>query len=478
MQEQLKNLLALAKRRGASYADLRFTQAISKPLQMKNGEVQSLTSTQEEGIGIRVIVDGGWGFASTPSKQTEDLERTVERAIAIAQASARCQLQPVELTYVEPVQTKKAIPVQRDAFQVSSEEVSHLLRDCHEAMTQVTAVKSTSGSVFMSRENKIFASSEGAWIEQEISITGAGFDVLARGNNDVQRRSFNMNKTGGFEAVERMHLVERATLMAKEAAVLLTAAECPHRVDHLILDSSLARLQVHESCGHPMELDRVLGSEDTYAGKSFLTPDLYGKNYRFGSEAVNLTADATLEGALGSFYYDDEGVPAQRTDLVEQGIFKNYLTSRETAADYGGTSNGCMKAMNWANIPLIRMTNINLEPGDWSLEEMIKDTKSGILACTPKSWSLDDKRMNFHFAPEIAYEIKDGEIVRPLKNAAYTGLTPEFWGSCDAVAGKQKGEWEVWGSISCSKGEPHQNIGPGHGVAPVRFAQVQLGVGE
>ncbi|MPM46537.1 hypothetical protein SDC9_93241 [bioreactor metagenome] len=162
--------------------------------------------------------------------------------------------------------------------------------------------------------------------------------------------------------------------------------------------------------------------------------------------------------------------------MVEEGIFKNYLTSRETAKEYGGTSNGSMRAMNWANIPLMRMTNINLEPGDWTLEEIIRDTKSGILACTPKSWSLDDKRMNFHFAPELAYEIKDGEITRPLKNAVYTALTPEFWGSCDAVAGKAKGEWDIWGSISCAKGEPVQSIGPGHGVAPARFRNIKIGI--
>lgn len=476
MQEHIQELIAYALRLGASYADIRTTSQMSQPIVMRNGQIESVSVGHDAGIGCRVLIDGGWGFSSTPSKRYEDHKIMVERAISIGKASARCKLKDVELSPVTPVNDCKETPVRKDPFRMPLEDLSNLLKECHEAMIQIPEVKVTGGSIFMSREEKVFASSEGAWIEQKLHITGGGIDCMARGHGDVQRRSFNMNKTAGFEALEGMSLLKRAGEMAEEAKSLLTADSCPAGVDSLILDSSIARLQVHESCGHPIELDRVLGSEDTYAGKSFLTPDLFGKQFRFGSPKVTITADATLPGGLGSFYYDDEGVPAQRTTMVEEGIFKNYLTSRETAKEYGGTSNGSMRAMNWANIPLIRMTNINLEPGDWTLEEIIRDTKSGILACTPKSWSLDDKRMNFHFAPELAYEIKDGEITRPLKNAAYTALTPEFWGSCDAVAGKAKGEWDIWGSISCAKGEPVQSIGPGHGVAPARFRNIKIGI--
>ena len=478
MEERIKELLAYAKRLGATNAENRTTGQKNQPILMRNGQVESVSTGYDAGVGCRVLVNGGWGFASTPSTKKEDQLKMVERAVQIAKASARSKLRDVELAPVEIVTDKKETRVLKDPFQMPVDRLAELLKECHEAMVQVPEVKVTGGSLFMSREEKTFASSEGVWIEQTISITGGGVDCMARGNNDVQRRSFNMNKTAGFEALEAMNLVQRSTDMAQEAKILLTADSCPRGVDSLILDSSIARLQVHESCGHPIELDRVLGSEDTYAGKSFLTPDLYGKDFRFGSPHVTITADATLPGGLGSFFYDDEGVPAQRTTMVDAGIFKNYLTSRETAKEYGGHSNGSMRAMNWANIPLIRMTNINLEPGDWTLDEIIRDTKSGILACTPKSWSLDDKRMNFHFSPELAYEIKDGEITRPLKNAAYTALTPEFWGSCDAVAGKAKGEWDIWGSISCAKGEPIQSIGPGHGVAPARFRNIKIGVGE
>ena len=478
MEDQFQELIALAQRKGASYADVRFTKQISRPLFMHNGEVDSLSVSEDKGIGIRVIVDGGWGFASTPSKVKAEQEAAVARAIAIAKASASCKIHNVELSPLAAVQVKKAVKVQKDPFQVSVDAMSDLLRQCHEAMVKVPQVKVTSGTISMQKLQKIFVNSEGSWIEQELTSSGANLEAYARGNNDVQRRSYLNGKTAGFEAIEAMQLVQRAEKLAQEAADLLQAAECPRGLNTLILGGEIGQLQVHESCGHPIELDRVLGSEDTYAGRSFLTTDKFGKNYRYGSAAVTIMADATIEGANGSFFYDDDGVPAQRTTIIDQGIFTNYLTSRETAIDFGETSNGSNLAMNWANLPLIRMTNINLEPGDWTLDEMIKDTKQGIFVDTPKSWSLDDKRVNFHFGGEIAYEIKDGEIVRLLKNPAYTAITPEFWGSCDAVAGKGKGEWEVWGSTTCAKGEPVQLVHPGHGAAPFRLRNVKVGVGE
>lgn len=476
MREMIKELLLYAKQRGADYVDIRHTDHLEKPLLMSKGEVESISQNTQSGFGCRLLVDGGWGFASTPSHEKSRLLDMVDRAMMIGKASGRHKLTPVELAPTEIFQDKKATKIKKDPFTMKIEDQVEFLSRCHDIMMQESHVKMTGANLYFGKEEKIFASDEGAWIEQTLNISGAGLNCMAVGQKDVQRRSFNMNKTAGFEAVEAMNLEQKAADLAREASLLLTAEVCPQGERTLILDASLARLQVHESCGHPIELDRVLGSEDTYAGKSFLTPDLYGQDFKFGSPQVTITADATLDQGLGSFFYDDEGVKAQRTIIVDQGIFKNYLTSRETAKAYGVESNGTMRAMDWANIPLIRMTNINLEPGDWTLEEMIRDTKDGIFALTPKSWSLDDKRLNFHFAPELAYEVKDGEIVRPLKNAAYTALTPQFWASCDAVAGKAKGEWEVWGSISCAKGEPVQSIGPGHGVAPARFQKIKSGI--
>jgi len=295
----------------------------------------------------------------------------------------------------------------------------------------------------------------------------------------MQKRSYpnsfgRHQATAGYEFIEAMDLVAHAPRIAEEAVQLLTAKPCPTDITTtIILDATQVAMQLHESCGHAVELDRVLGTEASYAGTSFLTPDKLG-HFRYGSEVVNITADATLPGGLGTFGYDDEGIPAQRVPLVRQGLFVGYLTSRETAARMGQTSNGAMRADGWNRIPLIRMTNINLEPGPWRLEDLIADTDEGIYMQTNKSWSIDDKRLNFQFGTEIAWEIKKGRLGAMLKNATYTGITPEFWGRCDAVGNADY--WHIWGTPNCAKGQPTQIAGVGHGAAPARFRNVLVGL--
>ncbi len=230
---------------------------------------------------------------------------------------------------------------------------------------------------------------------------------------------------------------------------------------------------MHESIGHPIELDRVLGMEEAYAGSSFLTIEDRG-TLKYGSPLVSVTADASLSGGLGSFGFDDEGVPAQRVPILVDGIFQNFLTSRETAPVVGQTSNGTSRADGWSHLPLIRMTNISLEPREGSLAEIIGDTKDGIFMATNQSWSIDDKRINFQFGCEIAWLVKNGKLTQMVKNPNYTGITPEFWGSCDAVGGRE--EWTVWGTPNCGKGQPGQVGRVGHGTSPARFRGVQVGV--
>ncbi|MGE5653732.1 MAG: TldD/PmbA family protein [Bacillota bacterium] len=475
MKDLLQSVLDLAREKGATYADVRWVQRRNEPLQMKNGNVETLATFQDEGFGVRVIVDGGWGFASTPSAKREDLARTVDAAVEIAKASALCRLDGIKLAPVKPVVDRRETKVIRDPFAVPMEEKIQLLLACHEAMRAVPEVKVTQGSITIWEERKIFASSEGAYIEQKVTETGASISAHARDSHDVQRRSFSNYMNAGYEWIEEMNLVGKAATLAQEASQLLSAPECPRGETTLILGSEQVALQIHESCGHPVELDRVMGTEATYAGTSFLTPEKWG-SFRYGSEVVNITADATIEEGLGGFFYDDEGVPAQRTPIITEGIFTNYLTSRETALEYGSSSNGTMRAVGWSNLPLIRMTNINLEPGNWTLAEMIRTTKEGVYMETPKSWSLDDKRLNFHFGCEIAYEIKDGKLGRMLKNPAYTAMTPVFWNSCDAVANQD--EWQLWGMPSCAKGEPVQVVHVAHGASPARFQNIKVGVGE
>ena len=473
--DALRAVLDAAHLQGAQYADVRYSEDSTEGLSLRNGDVESATGGTQTSFGVRAMCDGAWGFAGTTEHSPTAWHTVLQRAVSIARASARHRPPHGNRLAPEPVHRDDwRHHVRRDPFEVGLPERLELLREAATRMAEAPAVHLTQAGVVMWRERKQFASTEGSEISQEIVKTGANLTAWARGGGDTQRRSFSDFGTAGWEFVDSLDLPRRAGDLGREAGALLDAAACPQGAQDLILGGEMVALQVHESCGHPVELDRVLGSEATFAGTSFLTPECRGR-FRYGSMDVNMTADATLAGALGSFGYDDEGVAAQRTQLVERGVFCNYLTSRETAAQLGERSGGTMRAEGALNLPLIRMTNINLEPGDWTLAEMIRDTKHGLFFNTPKSWSLDDKRLNFHFGCEIGYEIVDGALGRMLKNGAYTAMTPDFWGACDAVAGGA--EWHVWGTPGCAKGEPVQIAHVGHGAAPARLRRIRAGVG-
>ncbi|MBI4475361.1 MAG: TldD/PmbA family protein, partial [Acidobacteria bacterium] len=327
------------------------------------------------------------------------------------------------------------------------------------------------------RHRRYLANTEGAFVEQTIYESGGAIAATAVARDEIQLRShpnsFRYQGTGGWEYVTRADLAGNAERVAAEAVALLSADVCPGMQTTLILGSSQLALQIHESCGHPTELDRVYGTEAAFAGRSFLTTDKRN-TFRYGSEIVNLTADSVRATGLGTFGWDDEGVPASSTALVKDGVFTGYLMSRETASRLGLRSNGCMRAEGWNRIPLIRMTNVSLEPGAWKYEDIIADTDEGILMETNRSWSIDDMRLNFQFGAEVGYEIKNGKIGRLLKNCTYAGMTPEFWNSCDAIADEK--HWVLWGTPNCGKGEPIQTMGTGHGASPARFRNVRVGV--
>lgn len=466
---------------GATYGDIRIVRRKSESVQVKNGKVESLTSEEEEGFGIRVIADGAWGFACSMMIEPEEIDRVAELAIRVAKASALVQQSPVRLSPVEPAEGSFEFEVLKDPFEVPVEDKIDLLLDADSIMRQIPEVRVSQGTMEFWHTESIFASTEGSYIRQVKTESGGGIEAMAASEGEVQKRSYPAAggdfAARGYEFVESMDLVGNAERIAREAADLLVAPQCPSDTRTLILEGSMLALQVHESCGHPSELDRVFGTEASYAGTSFLTPDKLS-NFKYGSDIVNIAADATCLGGLGSFFYDDEGVPAQKVDLVREGLFVGYLTSRETAAqlDDDTYSNGAMRADGWNRIPLIRMTNINLEPGDWSLDEMIEDTREGLYTEAVASWSIDDKRLNFEFATEVAWEIKDGSLGQMFKNPTYTGITPEFWASCDAIASQE--EWHIWGVPNCGKGEPVQTAHVGHGVAPARFQNVRVGVVE
>ena len=328
------------------------------------------------------------------------------------------------------------------------------------------------------RRRTVLWSTEGARIDQTVTQTGAGIEAAAVGDGDLQQRSWpnsfrGQYQAGGWEVVEAADLVGNAPRVAAEAVALLAAPELPEAVTTVLLDGQQLSLQVHESVGHPLELDRILGMEAAYAGTSFVRPEDLGR-LRYGSPAMSVTADATTPGGLGTFAFDDEGVGAQRAPLVAEGVVAGFLTSRETAAEAGGGSGGAMRADGWASMPLIRMTNVHLEPGQGTLDELVADTPDGLLLSVNRSWSIDDRRVNFQFGVEAAWEIKAGRLGRLYRNATYDGRTTEFWGSLDAVCGPEA--WVVWGVPNCGKGQPFQNARVGHGAGPARFRNVHVGV--
>jgi TldD protein len=488
LKELTDRALNLAQVQGASYADMRVVQRRTQNINVKNGVVEGLSDNESQGFGIRVVVDGAWGFASSARLTPAEVDRITALAVQIARASALFKTHDVRLGPPVSHTGTYRTPVSVDPWDVSFEDKIDLLLKADAGLRSAPGVAVANASLAFWREHKFFANSEGAFLEQELIESGGGIEAIAvdPGTGEVQKRSHPNSfardqRQEGWEAILAMDLVGSAPRIGEEAVALLKADPCPSGVTTLILGGTQLALQVHESCGHPIELDRVFGTEASYAGTSFLTPEKYG-GFRYGSDLVNMTADATIPGGLGTFGWDDEGVPAQRVPIVRQGMFQGYLTSRETAQqlreivgeEAPASSGGAMRADGWNRIPLVRMTNVNFEPGEWEFDDLIADTDEGIYMELNKSWSIDDKRLNFQFGTEIAYEIKGGSLGRMLKNATYTGITPQFWQSCDAICNEN--HWRVWGTPNCGKGQPGQVAHTGHGTAPARFRNVQVGV--
>ncbi len=454
---------------GASYADARAVFRRSQSVSTKNGRVEAVSDVESEGIGVRVLVDGAWGFACDRRLDEAGAREAASRACAFARAAGGGHGRA--LAPVEPQRGTYRPTVEIDPFSVSvADKVELCLRA--EAALERPEVKVAEAFVRAHREHKVLVTSEGTDVEQEIVECGGGIDAMAVGDGIAQIRSYpsahgGLSAQAGWEYVLGLGLEREAPRVAEQAAALLRAPECPSGVMDVVIDAEQVELQVHESVGHPTELDRVLGSEASYAGTSFLRPNDVG-SLRYGSEHMNITADPTTPGGLGSFGFDDEGVPAAPLPIVREGVLVGWLGSREVGFP------GSMRADSWSRMPLVRMTNLHLDPGEGTLEELIAGVDSGLYLETNKSWSIDDKRLNFQFGMQVAWEIVDGKLGRLLRDATYTGITPRFWGSLDAVAGPD--EWRLHGLTNCGKGQPGQAAHVSHGAAPARFRQVQVGV--
>ena len=479
MRDLTDRALDTAATRGASYADVRLVHRIDESVSVKSGRVEGVASGESEGFGVRVLVDDAWGFASSNRLDPTEIDRVAAEAVRIARASATALRRPVVLDDRPAANGSYETPTAEDPFEVPLEEKIGLLLAADGQMNAVKGIAFTEAVYAAQREHKTFAASDGSFTEQTITHVGAGIEANAVDGDEHQRRSYPDNGGGwqaaGFEYVRGLDLTGNAGPYAEEAVALLTAPQCPPGRRTIVLDPSQLYMQIHESCGHPSELDRVFGTEASYAGTSFLTTDKLDDGFRYGSDLITIVADATAPGGMGTFGWDDEGVAAQAVPLVKDGIFSGYLSSRETAPRIGRRSGGAMRADGWNRIPLIRMTNVNLMPVDgMSLDDIVADTDDGLYLAQCRSWSIDDRRLNFQFATEVAYEISGGKKGQLLKNATYTGITYELWRSCDAVG--DASSYRMLGTPNCGKGEPGQIGHVGHAVSGARFRNVQVGV--
>lgn len=480
MKELAHLALDEAMAAGAAYADARAVIASTESLSVQDQRVEGVERETSRGVGVRVLVGGSWGFAGTARLEPRHIAAAARQAVVVARASAAAQRRPVRLAPVEVARATWTTPHERDPFDVALSEKLDLLLAATAAAKEVQGLTIAKASTDAWKTKQWFVSSEGADLHQVIMQVAGGVSCVAVGDDELQTRSFPNSfrgycGSGGWEDIQALDLAAQAPRYAEEAVALLSAPELPADVGTVVLDGNQVALQVHESVGHPLELDRILGYEAAYAGMSFVEPGDVG-SLRYGSPTVGLTLDTTTPRALGTYGYDDEGVPAGRTSLVVEGVLQDVLSSRETAPELGAQrrSNGTMRADSWATIPLIRMTNVHLEPGEGSLEQLLEDTGRGVFMTTNRSWSIDDKRVNFQFGCEAAYEITGGRLGRRYRNPTYTGRTTQFWGSCDAVAGPE--EWRAYGTPNCGKGQPPQTARVAHGAAPARFRRVRMGV--
>ncbi|MTD43954.1 TldD/PmbA family protein [Conexibacter sp. W3-3-2] len=467
------------------HAEARWVHTRDEALAVRNGEVSEVRTDVAEGIGIRVRVGGGWGFAATREVSSAGAHAALTRAIAVARAQPVAAAGPFAPLAHGPARGHWAGPCEVDPFALSLEaRLAHLhaaeaaLRADGDARIVVTSAHTRSR-----RTRTALASTDGAACTQERTETGAGVQAVAADGEETQVRSYPMSHDGdvllaGWELVTGLDLAGHAPRVAAEAVELLTAPVCPEGVRDVVLHGEQLALQVHESIGHALELDRILLGEASYAGTSWVQADALraAGSLRYGSEHLHVTADATLPAALGSFGWDDEGVAARRFPLIEEGVLLAALSARQSAAEIGlEESGGCARADGFARQPIVRMTNVSLEPGSaGSFADLLADTESGLYLETNRSWSIDDRRLQFQFATEVAREIRGGELGRLYRNPSYAGVTPEFWGSMDAVCSAS--EWRPWSFTNCGKGEPGQVMAVSHGTAPARFRGVQVGV--
>ena len=473
-----KKAIEIANKHKVDFGDIRIVEERIQDLSVKNGEVGGFKDSNSLGFGVRILLNGAWGFASSDIMSIKEVEKTTLLAINIAKASSLLKEKKVRLAKEDIYEDIWQTPFIIDPFDVPIEDKFDLLFKIDSILRKKPEIKSAISSLNFKREHQYHMTTEGSKIEQILLNSGAAYSATAVSNNEVQIRSYPSGRgqtlSMGYEIIEALKLIENAERTRDEAIALLKAPQCPQGELDLIIGADQLALQIHESVGHASELDRVLGYEESYAGSSFATTEKLGK-FQYGSNIVNLVADATVPGGLATAGYDDDAVKAQRWHIVKNGILNGYMTNREFAHNIKETrSKGSCRADGYNNIPITRICNLSLMPGKHELDDLIKGVKNGVLMENNKSWSIDQKRLNFQFGCEIGWLIKNGKIKSIVKNPVYQGITPEFWNSCDGIANEKY--WELWGTCNCGKGQPPQTAMMSHGSSPSRFRKVKIGI--
>lgn len=465
---------------GAYGCDVRITLETEEAVHFRNGQPDVIGYEEKFGLGVRIYLKESDGFASTNETTIDAAVKAVRDAFELAQRKRAISPEkkfsiwefPAHIAYLKT-------EYQKDPFSISIADKLDLLNRCYDEASKVKGIVAFLGFIRSFKKQSWFANLAGANIYQESVSSGAGIEAYALLDGELQRRSYPTESGNfaqeGYEFIEKMDLPGNARRIAEEAAMLCKAGTCPEKETTVVIAADQMVIQIHESIGHPAELDRVLGREISLAGMSYLKPTDLGKRI-FKSELVNIIADATYPGGFGTFFYDDEGFPAQKFYVFENGILWNFLTSADTATEIGMTSNGCARADGAHRIPLVRMTNVSLKPGNLSFEELISEAKEGVYLETTKSWSIDDLRLNFQFAVEMAREIKNGKLGKIFKNVNYSGITPIFWSNLVALGNEST--FKMRGFTNCGKGSPIQIMHVAHGSPVACFKNVKVGTSK
>ena len=465
--------LARIKSGGCGYGDIRLLETHNQSVRAEDQRIANVGERFDSGYGIRALYNGAWGFAASADFTPDEVRRTADRAVEIARASHVLMKEPVRLAD-EPVHHDRVkTAFQMDPFTVPLADKCSLLLGVSEVLHREKGIIRSNGFLWAQRDAKHFASTEGTGIDFDLLAVGGSFGATAKKDDDFQSREFSLPfRRTGYEHVAGADFMSHAPRVAAQAVEKVSASQpTPGKYD-LVLDGAHLSLTIHESCGHPTELDRALGYEANFAGTSFLSPDKLG-SFRYGSKQVNLIADNTRAGGMASTGYDDDGVAGQRWAIIEEGILRGYSTNREVAGAIGEKrSRGSCRADSWSSVPIVRIANVGLEPGTETLDSLLGGVEKGIYIEGRGSFSIDQKRYNFQFGGDAFWEIKNGKRGAMLKNVIYNGITPEFWSSCDGVASRDF--WTEHGFINCGKGQPGQSGWMTHAASPARFRQVNV----